>query len=214
MLRLVEEENVRADSDLNNRRICNLSELFCAPQVRYKKWCRDQYCGLLVVITQRVKELENMSNGEESADTRHSCEDEQQLEKEIDKELHELKYFLNETDELIKLKDYKEMDIPNRRAEKSVGKLSNFISQVEGLKRDHGVSPRSVRQWKKDVKARYSTFLVDKEKLAKFLNNRQEEIDEEMERKRLEAKQEQQQEEERRLTELRSGQEEHEQRMW
>ena len=71
-----------------------------------------------------------------------------------------------------------------------------------------------MRQWKKDVKARYSTFLVDKEKLAKFLNNRQEEIDEEMERKRLEARQEQQQEEERRLTELRSGQEEHEQRMW
>ena len=59
------------------------------------------------------------------------------------------------------------------------------------------------------MKARYSTFRVDKEKLAKFLNNRQEEIDEEMERKRLEAKQEQQQEEERRLTELRSRQEEH-----
>ena len=53
------------------------------------------------------------------------------------------------------------------------------------------------------MKARYSTFLVDKEKLAKFLNNRQEEIDEEMERKRFEAKQEQQREEERRLTELR-----------
>ena len=103
-----------------------------------------------------------MSDGEESADTRHSCEDEQQLEKEIDKELHELKYFLDKTDELIKLKDYKEMDIPNRRAEKSVGKLSNFSSQVEGLKIDHGVSPRSVRQWKKDVKVRYSTFLVDK----------------------------------------------------
>ena len=214
MLRLVEEENVRADSDLNDRRICNLSELFCAPQAQYKKWCRDQYCGLLVVIAQRVKELENMSDGEESADTRHSCEDEQQLEKEIDKELHELKYFLDKTDELIKLKDYKEMDTPKRRAEKSVGKLSNFISQVEGLKIDHGVSPRSVRQWKKDMKARYSTFLVDKEKLAKFLNNRQEEIDEEMERKRLQAKQEQQQEEERRLTELRSRQEEHEQRMW
>ena len=40
-----------------------------------------------------------------------------------------------------------------------------------------------MRQRKKDVKARYSTFLVDKEKLAKFLNNRQEEIDKEMERK-------------------------------
>ena len=71
-----------------------------------------------------------------------------------------------------------------------------------------------MRQWKKDVKARYSTFLVDKEKLAKFLNNRQEEIDEEMESKRFEAKQEQQREEECCLTELRLRQEENERRMW
>ena len=112
-----------------------------------------------------------MSDGEENADTRHSCEDEQQLEKEIQK----LKYFLDETDELINLRDYTEMDIANRRAEKIVGKLSDLISQVEELNIDHGVSARSVRQWKKDVKARYSTFLVDKEKLAKFLNNRQQE---------------------------------------
>ena len=52
------------------------------------------------------------------------------------------------------------------------------------------------------MKARYSTFLVDKEKLATFLTNRQEEIDEEMERQRLESKQEQQREEECLLTEL------------
>ena len=64
------------------------------------------------------------------------------------------------------------------------------------------------------MKARHSTFVVDKQKLAKFLNNRQEEIDEEMERKRFEAKQEQQREEERHLTELRLRQEEHERRMW
>ena len=174
---------------------------------------RPGYCGLQLVITQRVKELENMSDGEENADTRHSCEDEQQLEKEIDKEIRKLKYFLDETDELIKLRDYTEMDIA-RQAEKILGKLSDLILQVEELKIDHSVSSRSVRQWKKDVKARYSTFLVDKEKLAKFLNNRQEEIDEEMERKRFEAKQEQQREEERRLTELRLRQEEHERRMW
>ena len=79
-----------------------------------------------------------------------------------------------EADELIKLWDYTEMDIANRRAQKIVGKLSDLISQSEELKIDHGVSLRSLRQWKKDVKARYSTFLVDKEKLAKFLNNRQE----------------------------------------
>ena len=42
LLRLFGEENVRADGELNERRICHLSELFCAPQVRYKKWCRDK----------------------------------------------------------------------------------------------------------------------------------------------------------------------------
>ena len=98
------------------------------------------------------------SEGIRIADTRHSCQDEQQLEREIDKEIHKLKYFLDETDELIKLRDYTEMDIANRRAEKIVGKLSDLISQAEELKIDHGVSPLSVRQWKKDVKARYSTF--------------------------------------------------------
>ena len=63
----------------------------------------------------------------------------------------------------------------------------DLISQAEEMKIDQGMSARSVRQWKKDVKARYSAFTADKERLAKFLNNRQEEIDEEMERKRLEA---------------------------
>ena len=89
-----------------------------------------------------------MSDGEENADTRHSCDDEQQLEKEIDKEILKLKYFLDETDELIKLRDYTEMDIANGRAEKIVSKLSDLVSQVEELKIDHGVSGRSVRRWK------------------------------------------------------------------
>ena len=34
--------NVRADGDLIKRSIYDLSELFCAPQARYKKWCGDQ----------------------------------------------------------------------------------------------------------------------------------------------------------------------------
>ena len=51
-------------------------------------------------------------------------------------------------------------------------------------------------------------FLVDKKKLAKIINNRQEEIDKEMKRKQLEAKLEQQREKECHLTELRLRQEE------
>ena len=124
-----------------------------------------------------------MSDSEEKADTWHNCDNEQQLEKEIDKEKQKLKYFLDKTDKLIKLRDYTEMDIANRRVEKIVGKLSDLISQAEEMKIDHDISAQSVRQWKKDMKATYTIFLVEKEKLAKFLNNRQEEIYKKMERK-------------------------------
>ena len=129
--------NVRADCDLNERRIYDLSELFCAPQVRAKRGAEIR----ILQTSTGYYTLENMSDGKENADTRHSCEEEQQLEKEIHKEIHKLEYFLDETDELIKLRDYTEMDIANRRAEKIVGKLSDLISQAEELKIDHGVSP-------------------------------------------------------------------------
>ena len=69
----------------------------------------------------------NMSESEETAT--HNCDDEQRLEKEIDKEIQKLKYFLDETDNLIQLKDYTEMEIANRRTEKIVGRLSDLISQ-------------------------------------------------------------------------------------
>ena len=72
------------------------------------------------------------------------------------------------------------------------GKVAGSYFAGEEMWIDHGMSARSVRQWEKDVKARYSTFTADNERLAKFLNNRHEEIDEEMERKRLDAKREQQ----------------------
>ena len=81
-----------------------------------------------------------MSDGEEKADTWHNCDDKQQLEKEIDKEKQKLKYFLDETDKLIKQRDYTEMDIANRRVEKILGKLSDLISQAEEMKIDHDVS--------------------------------------------------------------------------
>ena len=106
-----------------------------------QKWCSDQdYYRLLLATIQRVKELENMSDGEEKADTWHNCDDKQHLEKEIDKEKQKLKYFLDETDKLIKLRDYTETDIANRRVEKILGKLLDLISQAEEMKIDHDVS--------------------------------------------------------------------------
>ena len=85
-------------------------------------------------------------------------EDEQRLEDEIQKEINKLKYFLEETDDLIQIKDYTEMEIVTKRAEKIADRLSDLISHTEELKIDSGVSPRAVRQWKKDVKASYAAF--------------------------------------------------------
>ena len=134
------------------------------------KMVRDQdYYRLLLATIQRVKELENMSDGEEKVDTWHNCDDKQHLEKEIDKEKQKLKYFLDETDKLIKLRDYTEMDIANRRVEKILGKLSDLISQAEEMKIDHDVSAQSVRQWKKDMKAKYTIFSCGKRKACKVL---------------------------------------------
>ena len=99
-----------------------------------------------------------MSDGEEKVDTQHNCDDEQQLEKETDKEKQKLKYFLDETDRLIKLRDYTETDIFNRQVEKIVGKVLDLILQAE-LKIDHDLSARSGRQRKKDVKATCSTLI-------------------------------------------------------
>ena len=104
--------------------------------------------------------------------------DEQHLEDEKQKEINKLKYFLEGTDDLIQIKDYTEMEIVTKRAEKIVDRLSDLISHAEELKIDSGVSPRSVRQWKKEVKASYTALIADKERLSKTLKNRQEEIKE------------------------------------
>ena len=111
-----------------------------------------------------------MSDGEEAS------EDEQRLVKEIDKEISKLGYFLEETEELIEIKDYTEMEIVNKRAGNIITTLSDLVSQTEELKIERGLSPRSVRQWKKDIKAKYAALVNDNEKLRKCLSDREEEI--------------------------------------
>ena len=69
-----------------------------------------------------------MSNGEEAS------EDEQRLVKEIDKEINKLKYFLEETEELIEIKDYTEMEIVNKQAGNIIRAITNRSkSMIEKL---------------------------------------------------------------------------------
>ena len=91
--------------------------------------------GYAVEITSQVRDSEakrpcefiNMSNSEEGS----SSEDEQRLVKEIDKEIKKLKYFLEETEELIEIKDYTEMEIVNKWAENIITKLLDLVSQTK-----------------------------------------------------------------------------------
>lgn len=100
-----------------------------------------------------------MSDGEEVS------EDKQRLVKEIDKEINKLKYFLEETEELIEIKDYTEMEIVNKRAGNIITNLSDLVSQTEELKIERGLPPRSVRQWKKDIKSKYAALVNENERL-------------------------------------------------
>ena len=53
---------------------------------------------------------------------------------------------MEETEELIEIKDYTEMEIANKRAGNIITTLSDLVSQTEELKIERGLSPRSVRQ--------------------------------------------------------------------
>ena len=94
---------------------------------------------------------------------------EQKLEGDIEKEISKLKYFLEETNEITQAKDYSEMEAKNNRAGKIIVKISELISQTEELKIDNGKTPRSVRQWKKETRAKYSALIEDKEKIVQHV---------------------------------------------
>lgn len=159
----------------------SVPQLFGALVVPGPGWNEDIVAGISLELSRReLRQTQdhNMSDNEGTA-AQGLREDEQRSDSEIEIETNKLKYFFEEADELIQLKDYTEMEIVTRRTEKIVDKLSDLISQAEELKIDSGAYSRSVRQWKKGVKLRYSVLMADKEKLSKTLKNRREEINEE-----------------------------------
>ena len=114
-------------------------------------WCRDQDLRLLrdeeatvITMSEETEALGIMSDNEGTT-AQGPRENEQRMEGEIQKEINKLKYFLEETDDLIQIKDYTEMEIVTKRAEKIADRLSDLISHAEELKIDRGASSRSVR---------------------------------------------------------------------
>ena len=127
-------------------------------------------------------------DGETSTRT---TEAEQCLEREIEKEIAKLKYYLEETDELISSQDYGEMTTVEKRVAKIDENLRELISQMEELKIEQGKTPRTVRQWKKEIKTSYAPLIEEKEKIANILRDKQREIKEEEERQIVQAQERQ-----------------------
>lgn len=94
----------------------------------------------VITTSEETEAIGIMSDNEAGTAAQGPREDEQRLEGEIQKEINKLKYFLEETDNLIQIKDYTEMEIVTKRAEKIADRLSDLISHTEVLKIDSGAS--------------------------------------------------------------------------
>ena len=56
---------------------------------------------------------------------------------------------------------------------KIIAKLSDVISQSEKLKIEPGLSPQTVRQWRKDIKSKHAASVSENERLRKCLDDRE-----------------------------------------
>ena len=102
---------------------------------------------------------------------------EQQIEMKIDKEIEKLKYYLEQTDELIDENDLKEIETINKRTKAILDEIYNLVSTAQEMKVEHEKdTSRAMRQWKKDVREKYMPWVSEMNKLFDFLARRQEQI--------------------------------------
>ena len=114
---------------------------------------------------------------------------EQQIENKINKEIEKLKYYLEQTDELIEEQDLKEIETVNKRTKAILDQIYSLVSTAQETKVELGKSTsREIRQWKKEVRDRYMPWVNEMNKLSDFLAKTQADIAAEKENKRRDAK--------------------------
>ena len=114
----------------------------------------------------------------------------ERFERNVEREVTKLKYYLEPADELIEQNDYVEMEIAVKQGTQIIDKITDLISQLEGMKLDSGVSPRDVRQWKKDKKNEFSPLVQEKIKLSETLSAKQKQEEDKIERANWETRRE------------------------
>ena len=114
---------------------------------------------------------------------------EQEIESKIGKDIEKLKYYLEQTNELIEDDDWREIGTVNKRTKTILHEIYKLFSSVQAIKIEHGKdTPRAIRQWRKDVREKYMPWVKEMNKLSDFLDKGQERITAEEEDRKQEAK--------------------------
>ena len=102
--------------------------------------------------------------GDECNEQEESSGDTDRTEISIQKEISKLEYYLESADELIQANDIEEIKTTVRQASKITSKLSELIAQLEEIKIENGISPRTAREWKKRNEGQICRIIVTKGK--------------------------------------------------
>jgi hypothetical protein len=92
---------------------------------------------------------------------------EQQIENKINKELEKLKYYLEQTDEIIEEQDLREIETVklNKRTKAIMEQIYSLVSTAQETKVELGKSTsQEIRQWKKEVRDRYTPWVNEMNK--------------------------------------------------
>ena len=111
---------------------------------------------------------------------------EKELLAEVEKEIEKLKYYLEESDEMIEEGDFREIEVTHNRTTAIHDKLCNLIAHVQELKIERGIeTARAIRQWKKDTKEKFAPpWTLQMGKIENAISQRRKEIQDEIDRKK------------------------------
>ena len=102
---------------------------------------------------------------------------EKDLLAKVDKEIEKLKYYLEESDEIIEEGDFVEIEVTHNRTTAIHDKLCNLIAHLQELKIERGIeTTRAIRQRIKDTKERYAPWTLQMRKIENAICQRQKEI--------------------------------------
>ena len=96
-----------------------------------------------------------------------------QLTKDVETEIAKLKFYADQSDDLVEDNDKQEIELVADRMNKIHKIILTLISQIQERKIENGEKDRDLRWWKKEMKSTYNPFLQERDKLIAVLKQKQ-----------------------------------------